>query len=84
MRNIGAQGRTGFLIILINTSCTTYKRKAPQKNIFVFFLQNTLKTAFQMRTEPIDVHKQSNFFRNQDMLFLISKEAGGDLLPSPC
>ena len=34
---------------LINTSCTTYKRRAPQRKIFLFFLQDILKTAFQVR-----------------------------------
>ena len=34
---------------MINTSCTTYKRRAPQGKISLFFLQDILKTAFQMR-----------------------------------
>ena len=33
----------------INTSCATHKRRAPQGKIFVLFLQDTLKTVFQMR-----------------------------------
>ena len=31
---------------LINTSRTTYKRSAPQGKMFVFFLQDSPKTAF--------------------------------------
>ena len=34
---------------LINTSYTTYKRRAPQGRIFLFFLEDILKTAFQVR-----------------------------------
>ena len=34
---------------LINTSCTRYKRRAPQGKIFLFFLQDILKPAFQGR-----------------------------------
>ena len=30
----------------INVSCATHKRKAPQGKIVVFFLQDTLTTAF--------------------------------------
>ena len=33
---------------VINDSCTTYKRRATQGKIFLFFLQNILKTAFKM------------------------------------
>ena len=33
----------------INTSCKTYKRRALQGKIFLFFLQDILKTAFKMR-----------------------------------
>ena len=39
----------------------THKRRAPGK-IFLFFLQDILKAAFQMRILPIDAHKQGNFF----------------------
>ena len=46
----------------INTSFATCKRRAPQGVIFVFLLQETLKTAFQMKTEPIDAHKVSGYF----------------------
>ena len=56
MRATGAQleilgGRTGFLNRgnSINTSCVTYKRRASQRKVFGFFLQNNLKTALQMR-----------------------------------
>ena len=56
MRATGAQteifgGRTGFLNrgTSINTSCVTYKRRASQGKIFVFFLQNNLKITLQMR-----------------------------------
>lgn len=31
---------------LINVSCTTYDRRAPQGEVLVFFLQDTFKTAF--------------------------------------
>ena len=34
---------------LINTSCMTYKRRSLQGKIFVFFLQDTHKTTFQVR-----------------------------------
>ena len=33
----------------INTSCTTHKRRAPQEKILLFFPENILKAAFQMR-----------------------------------
>ena len=34
---------------LINTSCATYKRRTPQGKMFVFFLQDALKTAFKLK-----------------------------------
>ena len=36
---------------LINTSCTTDKRRAAQGKIFVFYLQDNLKTGFRMNSE---------------------------------
>ena len=41
-----------------------HRRRALEGKIFVFFLQNNLKTAFQMRIQLTDVHKQGNFFQN--------------------
>ena len=36
------------------------KKGSAGKN-FLFFLQDILKTAFEMRIQPIYVHKQNNF-----------------------
>ena len=47
---------------LMNTSCTTYKRREGKN--FLVFLQNILKTAFKMRIYPIDAHKLGNIFKN--------------------
>ena len=53
----------------------------------MFLLQDALKIAFQMRIEPIDVHKQDRFFQNQGSFFAklgqffsIFKKIRGDLL----
>ena len=86
MRVTGAQPETGADQVSwnrgtsINTTCTKYKRRTPQEKNFVFFLQNTLETAFQMR---IDAHKQGNFFQNQGTFCLFSKETGETSLLSP-
>ena len=50
-RNLLGQSR--FLGIWINISCTTYKRRASQGKLFKILLQNTLKTIYQVRIEPI-------------------------------
>ena len=38
------------------------KRRPPQGEMFVSFFEDTLKTAFELKTEPIDAHKQDTFF----------------------
>ena len=45
------------------------------------FLQDTLKTAFQMR--PIDAHKQDIIFQNLGAYCLFSKKTG-EIYPNPC
>ena len=50
-RNLLGQSR--FLGIWINISYTAYKRRASQGKLFKILLQNTLKTTFQVRIEPI-------------------------------
>ena len=66
----------------IYTSRTTFKRRVPQGKNFVFFLQDTLKTTFQVRISPIDAHKQGNLFQNQSTFCLFSKKTG-ETSPSP-
>ena len=36
--------------ISINNLCAAYKRRAPQREIFVCFLQDIIKNVFQLRT----------------------------------
>ena len=66
-----------------NTSCTIHKRRAPQGKMFLFLLQDILKTAFKMRIELIDAHRQSNVFQNQGAICLFSKAIGETSHPSP-
>ena len=60
----------------INTSFATCKRRAPQGVIFVFLLQETLKTALQMKTEPMMHTKYQGTF------CLLSKKTGKAPTPS--
>ena len=41
------------------------KRRPPQGEMFVSFFEDTLKTAFELKTEPIDAHKQDTFLKRQ-------------------
>ena len=61
-----------------------YEGRVPRGNIFVFFLRDTLKTTSQMRIQPIDAHRQNNFFQNQYTFCLFSKKKKkmGDLPPA--
>ena len=87
MRVTGAQPETGADQVSwnrgtsINTTCTKYKRRTPQEKNYVFFLQNTLETAFQMR---IDANKQGNFFPKSGHFLSVFKKDRGDLPPLPC
>ena len=47
---------------LIKMSRTTYKGRAPQAKVSLFFLQDIFKTALQMKIKLLNVHKQDNFF----------------------
>ena len=44
-------------------------RRATQGNILVFFLQDTLKTAFSIINLLIDAYKQGTLFQNQGIFF---------------
>ena len=56
---------------LINNSCATYIRQAPQGNIFLFFLQDTLKTSFQMRIFLTHRCTQTRQFFTKSGYFLV-------------
>ena len=61
----------------------THKRRAVQGEIFVFFLQDTLKPASQLRLQPIDAHKQDNFSKIRVIFVYFLQKDRRDLTPSP-
>ena len=90
MRVTGTQpgifgGRTGFLEqgrFNKHFMHNTQKKGSAGENVPVF-LQDILKTAFEMRIELIDAHRQSNVFQNQGAICLFSKAIGETSHPSP-
>ena len=68
----------------INISYTTYTKRAAQRKFFMFFLQDTLKNAFQMNIYFKDAHEQGTFFQNQGALCLFSKKRGDTYLLVAC
>ena len=82
-RNLLGQSR--FLGIWINISYTAYKRRASQGKLFKILLQNTLKTTFQVRIEPIinpQMHINRQIF-SKIMAFLSSFNKDRGYLPPP-
>ena len=60
------RGRTGFLEQKHFDKRFMHdiqKKRAPQGKIFLFFLQDILKTAFQVRIWTLNAQKQGNFFQ---------------------
>ena len=78
----------------INVSCEAHKRKALQRKIFVFFLQDALKITFQLRilthgyTQTGQIFpKSGHFFAKSGLFFSIFKKRLGrppPILPASC
>ena len=73
----------------INLSCTAYKKTGPRGAIFVFFLQDTLKTAFlnenlnHKRTGHFFSKSVHFFYKIREHFFHFQKRAGETSPPHP-
>ena len=85
-RNFWGKGRRLEIRALRQLLCTAYTRRAPQVNILVFFLQDTLKNANLNKNENLTYRSiQKGYFFSilKGTFLLFSKKSRGDLFPPP-